>query len=87
MNAHAREVLTALPDAVEAEQALLGAILVQNATYWTVAGFLKPMHFSEPLHQAIYETAGTMVAEGRAANPITMKPYLPTDGKVGSLTV
>jgi replicative DNA helicase len=86
MNAHA-QVLHALPDAIEAEQAILGAILVQNSSYWAVAGFLKPMHFSEPLHQVIYETAGTMIAEGRAANPITMKPYLPTDGKIGSLTV
>lgn len=78
MNAHA-PIRAALPDAIEAEQALLGAILVNNDAYWRVAGFLKPMHFTEDLHQRIYETAGTMIAQGRSANPVTIKTYLPAD--------
>lgn len=78
MNAHA-PIHPALPDAIEAEQAMLGAMLVNNDAYWRVAGFLKSMHFSEQIHQAIYETAGTMIAQGRSANPITMKAYLPAD--------
>src|SRR5690606_23244675 len=58
VNMHNRDIAPALPDAVEAEQALLGALLVNNQAYWTVAGFLKPMHFGEPVHQTIFETAG-----------------------------
>lgn len=87
MNHYARDVRPALPDAIEAEQALLGAILVNNDSYWRTAGFLKPMHFSERLHQLIYETAGTLITQGRSANPVTMKAYLPSDQVVGDFTV
>lgn len=87
MNMYARDIVAALPDAIEASEALLGAILINNQAYWSVAGFLKPLHFPEDLHQRIYETAGTMIAEGRAANPITIKPYLPADRKIGDITV
>ncbi|TKT80000.1 DnaB-like helicase C-terminal domain-containing protein [Aquamicrobium sp. LC103] len=87
MNAYSRDIRPALPDAIEAEQALLGAILINNDAYWRVAGFLKPMHFSEKLHETIYETAGTMIAQGRSANPITMKAYLPADQVIGDITV
>lgn len=79
MNAYSRDIRLALPDAIEAEQALLGAILINNDAYWRVAGFLKPMHFNEPLHQTIYETVATMITQGRSANPVTIKPYLPAD--------
>lgn len=87
MNHYARDIRPALPDALEAEQALLGAILVNNDSYWRTAGFLKPMHFSEQIHQLIYETAGTLIAQGRSANPVTMKAYLPTDQMIGDMTV
>lgn len=87
MNYQPSNIRAALPDAMEAEQALLGSILISNETYWRVAGFLKPQHFTEDLHQAIYDTAGKMIAEGRAANPVTMKGYLPTDLMVGDMTV
>ncbi|PYE89612.1 DnaB-like helicase C-terminal domain-containing protein [Phyllobacterium leguminum] len=87
MNAHATDLRPALPDAIEAEQALLGALLIDNAAYWRVAGFLKPQHFSDPLHTLIYETAGTMIAEGRAVNPVTIKQYLPADQRIGEMSV
>ena len=47
------------PHNVEAEQALLGAILVNNEAFYRVSDFLEPTHFYEPIHQKIYEvTAG-----------------------------
>ncbi|MGN6145904.1 MAG: replicative DNA helicase [Mesorhizobium sp.] len=81
MNApyNSRDFRPALPDAIEAEQALLGEIIARNDTYWRVAGFLKATHFTEQLHRTLYETLGTMIAEGRAANIITIKSYLPWD--------
>ena len=87
MNAHSRDIRPALPDAIEAEQALLGALLVNADAYWRVAGFLTAEHFAEPLHSLIYSTVGTMITEGRAVNPITVKPYLPADQMVGEMTV
>ncbi len=44
------------PHNLEAEQALLGAILVNNEAHDRVSGFLEPHHFYDPLHQQIYET-------------------------------
>ena len=42
------------PHNIEAEQALLGAIIVNNEAYDRVSDFLKPEHFSEELHRRIY---------------------------------
>ncbi|TPN64935.1 DnaB-like helicase N-terminal domain-containing protein, partial [Mesorhizobium sp. B1-1-5] len=87
MNAHPRDFKAPLPDAIEAEAALLGAILHTNDAYWRVAGFLKPQHFHERLHGTLYEVMGTMIAEGRPVNPITIKPYIPAEEMVGELTM
>ncbi|WP_446699338.1 DnaB-like helicase N-terminal domain-containing protein [Agrobacterium cavarae] len=43
------------PNNIEAEQALLGAILVNNDAYYRVSDFLKPVHLYEPLHRKIFE--------------------------------
>ena len=44
------------PHNLEAEQALLGAILVNNESLDRVSGFLSPGHFFDPLHGRIYDT-------------------------------
>ncbi|AYD00392.1 replicative DNA helicase [Neorhizobium sp. NCHU2750] len=75
------------PNNIEAEQALLGAILVNNDAYYRVSDFLKPPHLYEPLHRKIYEVAGDIIRMGKTANPITLKTFLPADDKVGDLTV
>lgn len=87
MNALPREFKSPLPHAIEAEQALLGAVLRANDAYWRVAGFLKAQHFSDKLHGDLYATMGTMIAEGRPVNPITIKPYIPAEQMVGELTM
>ncbi len=68
MNAFSRDFRPALPQIIEAEQALLGAILVQNDAYWRVAGFLKPQHFAEKLHGTLYETMGRSQAARTTAH-------------------
>ena len=75
------------PNNIEAEQALLGAILVNNDAFYRVSDFLKPNHFYEPLHRKIYEVAGEFIRMGKIANPVTMKTFLPAEEKVGELTV
>ena len=45
------------PHNIEAEQALLGAILVNNEAFYRVSDFLEPEHFFEPIHQQIYDIA------------------------------
>ena len=68
----------AAPHNLEAEQALLGAILVNNEAHDRVSGFLEPQHFYDPLHQQIYETAAKLIAVGKQATPITLKTFFET---------
>ncbi|MBB4102675.1 replicative DNA helicase [Allorhizobium borbori] len=75
------------PNNIEAEQALLGAMLVNNDAFYRVSDFLKPVHFYEPLHRKIFEVAGDIIRMGKIANTITLKTFLPADQKVGELTV
>jgi replicative DNA helicase len=82
-----KQELLPMPDAIEAEMALLGAMMMNSDAYWRVAGFLQKMHFCDEVNGKIYETAGTMIAEGRSVNPITIKQYFPPDQKVGDLTI
>jgi replicative DNA helicase len=75
------------PSNIEAEQALLGAVLVNNDAFYRVSDFLKPVHLHEPLHRKIYEVCGEIIRMGKTANPVTIKTFLPADEKVGDLTV
>lgn len=75
------------PHNIEAEQALLGAILVNNDAFYRVSDFLRSDHFYEPLHRKIYEVAAEFIRMGKVANPVTMKTFLPAEEKVGELTV
>jgi replicative DNA helicase len=71
------------PHNVEAEQALLGAILVNNDAFYRVSDFLKAQHFFEPLHRKIYEVIGEFIRLNKHANPVTLKNFLPSEDKVG----
>jgi replicative DNA helicase len=75
------------PHNIEAEQGLLGAILVNNDAFYRVSDFLEPKHFFEPLHQTIYETASSLVRMGKIATPVTLKTFLPADIDIGGMTV
>jgi replicative DNA helicase len=76
-----------LPRSLEAEQALLGAILVNNDAYERVSGLLEPHQFYDQLHGAIFEAAAKLIAAGRRADPITLKPYFEGAEPVGTTTV
>jgi replicative DNA helicase len=75
------------PHNIEAEQGLLGAILVNNDAFYRVSDFLEPKHFFEPIHQTIYETAGSLIRMGKVATPVTLKTFLPAEIDLGGLTV
>ena len=67
------------PGNLEAEQALLGAILVNNDAASKVTDFLQPEHFLEPGHQRIFAAALKLIARGQIANPVTLKYYFEQD--------
>ncbi|MCA0424115.1 MAG: replicative DNA helicase [Proteobacteria bacterium] len=80
------EPLRHAPHNIEAEQALLGAILVHNEAYDRVSDFLKPAHFYEEIHARIFENAGKLIHAGKIATAITLKTFLP-DQDLGGITV
>ena len=65
------------PHNVEAEQALLGAILVNNEAFYRVSDFLAAEHFYEPIHREIYEVIAKIIRAGKTATPVTVKTFLP----------
>ena len=75
------------PHNIEAEQSLLGAILVNNDAFYRVSDFLEPKHLYEPIHQTIFETAGSLIRMGKIATPVTLKTFLPADIDLGGMTV
>src|SRR5215468_12265787 len=77
----------AAPHNIEAEQSLLGAILVNNDAFYRVSDFLEPAHFFEPIHRQIFETAGSLIRMSKLATPVTLKTFLPADLDLGGMTV
>src|ERR1700751_5913837 len=75
------------PHNIEAEQSLLGAILVNNDAFYRVSDFLEPKHFFETVHQKIYETAGSLIRMGKVAPPVTLKTFFPADADILGMTV
>jgi replicative DNA helicase len=75
------------PHNLEAEQALLGAILVNNEALDRVSTFLKPGHFFDRLHGRIFESASKLIMGGKRATPITLKTFFQNDEPVADLPV
>jgi len=67
------------PNNVEAEQALLGAMLVDNEVANRVSAFLRPDQFFQPVHGRIYEAILKLVERGQIANPVTLKTFFEAD--------
>ncbi len=64
------------PNNIEAEQALLGAILVNNDAFYRISDFLLPAHFFVPPHKTIFELVGTLIRAGKVATPVTLRTHL-----------
>ena len=69
----------ALPHNVEAEQQLLGAILVNNEVFDRVSSIVTEAHFFEPVHARIFEVAAARIQKNALASPVTIKPFLEDD--------
>src|SRR5215203_5279377 len=69
----------ALPQNIEAEAALLGALMIDNRLVEDVQLKLKPHHFFEPLHGRIYEAVLKLTDRNMVANPVTLRPTFEAD--------
>ena len=64
-----------MPCNVEAEQALIGSILVSNEIYDEITTIVDAKKFFDPIHTKIFETIEMLISKGLLANPITLKNY------------
>jgi replicative DNA helicase len=74
-----QEAYRQLPYDVDVEQALLGAILIDNYSLERVSAALRSEHFYDPLHQRLYEAIERMWAKGHAVTPLTLKAVMEQD--------
>jgi len=68
-----------LPANVEAEAALLGALMLDNRLVEDVGLKLKPHHFHEELHGRIYDSILKLTDKNMVANPVTLRPMFEAD--------
>ncbi|MPY70839.1 MAG: replicative DNA helicase [Alphaproteobacteria bacterium] len=73
------------PSSPEAEQALLGAILVNNRAYEHVSDFLRPEHFADALHGRIFDAIAKQIGRGQEAKPPTLQFYFERDEGLAEL--
>ena len=73
------------PSNLEAEQALIGSVLVNNDIIDEVSSFIKPSIFYDPAHIKIYEVIENLNNKGMVANPITLKNYFEKDNMLNEV--
>jgi replicative DNA helicase len=64
-----------LPNNIEAEQAVIGSILVSNDIFDEISTIISSINFYDPMHQRIFEAIESLIYKGMLANPITLKNY------------
>ena len=67
--------LTELPNNIEAEQSVIGSILLSNEIFDEISTIISNKNFFDPMHQKIFAAIEKLVYSGMLANPITLKNY------------
>ena len=75
------------PVNLQAEQALLGAIMANPKALHAVVEFLKPDHFADPVHGRIYQESVRRILAGGVADPISLKTWFAGDPDVTTSAV
>mgnify|MGYP003294717333 CR=1 FL=1 len=74
-----------LPKNIEAEQALIGAVLANNKTFEKISEFLRAEHFADPVHAKIFEILSNLISRGHVADVITLKNYFEQNGSLNEV--
>jgi replicative DNA helicase len=69
----------AMPSNVEAEQALLGCVMFDNAAFERLPDGLKGSHFYEPFHQRLFDAIESSIAAGALAEPTILMDRFKAD--------
>lgn len=75
-----------MPHNIEAEQALLGAIFINNEAFHAASEIVTAGEFYEDLHRQVFEICAQLVRVGKAATPVSVKTYLPDEIEKGLKT-
>ena len=70
-----KENFKELPNNIEAEQSVIGSILVTNEIFDEINNIISNINFYDPMHQKIFNAIESMIYKGMLANPITLKNY------------
>ena len=70
-----KEKFKELPNNIEAEQSVIGSILVTNEIFDEISTIISSENFYDPMHQKIYNAIENLIYKGMLANPITLKSY------------
>lgn len=73
------------PHNIEAEQALLGALLLNNEIFDRIAAIIETHHFYDPVHGRIWDAAARRIQKNALASPVTLKPFLADDEGLAEL--
>ncbi len=68
-----------LPNNIEAEQSIIGSILISNEIFDEINTFVSSKNFYDPMHQRIFSAIEKLIYSGMLANPITLKNYFEND--------
>ena len=70
-----KDTFKELPNNIEAEQSVIGSILVMNEIFDEMSTIISSINFYDPMHQKIYNAIESLIYKGMLANPITLKNY------------
>ena len=70
-----KENFKELPNNIEAEQAVIGSLLVTNELFDEINTIVTSVNFYDPMHQKIFNAIESLIYKGMLANPITLKNY------------
>jgi len=68
-----------LPNNIEAEQSVIGSILISNEIFDDINTIIKSNNFYDPMHMRVFDAIEKLIYSGMLANPITLKNYFDND--------
>ena len=80
-----KETEVILPSNIEAEQSVIGSIMVNNEIIDEVASIINFEKFHDPVHKKIYEVIENLNNKGLIANPITLKNYFESNNGISQI--
>ncbi len=85
INSTQKKIEDKQPSNLEAEQALLGSILVNNDIIDEISNLINSNIFYDPAHIKIYEVIKSLNNKGMIANPITLKNFFEKDNMLSEV--